>query len=36
VTHYSWEICADPAQRRLCVEVELGLQRGVMASEEAP
>jgi hypothetical protein len=35
VSHYSWEICADPRQRRRAVEAELGLRRAGMASEEA-
>lgn len=35
VTHYSWEICAEPARRRPAVERELGLRRAGMASEEA-
>ena len=34
VTHYSWEICAEPLQRRRAVEEQLGLRDG-MASEEA-
>lgn len=35
VTHYSWEICAEPVRRRRAVEGELGLRRAGMASEEA-
>lgn len=34
VSHYSWEICADPERRRREIERELGLRGG--AADAAP